>query len=173
VLKPLYLIGASQVGKTTAAQILASSGTIRHVDLDAVVKKRHPHRSRIESAQDGDIVEPILGELDAQRTNLPMLVTVGAGTQDRDRHHCDRKLEGWLAERSDRVILIEGDPDVLYSRNDAHQGNRAQFDTLEFGPKRCQIYATAGTVISFRDADQDEAASRLARAISDLPEAAG
>jgi len=153
------------VGKSTAAGALESGGTIRHVDLDAVLRSRREDRALILVTQDWAVVEPVLAEYDALTTDPPTLITIGAGTLDRDREHRDHKLEHWLIERRHRVILIEGDRAVLFSRTVVHQDAPERFAALEFGPARMRIYETAGHVVSFIGVGPAEAANRLAMTV--------
>lgn len=166
----MYLVGPSQVGKTTAAERLVGLGEITHVDLDRLVQEVDSARTLIEAVQDWALVGPVLNDLDAREATRVLVVTLGAGTQDRDREHQDHKLEQWLLGRRERVVLVEGDPDELFARSKSHRGNRSRFDLLELGNARLRIYRTALHVVSFAGVDEDEAARRLSQLVWEIVE---
>ena len=164
--RTIYLIGPSNVGKSTAAANLASSGLISHVNLDCELNRgRGDQNLDISVAQDWAIVGPLLEKFESLTTSPPTLVDIGAGTQDRDRHHRDHKLENWLIERSDRVILIEGDSGTVFNR---YSGTKQNFDLLECGEARRRIYGTAYKVISFAGVDVRGSPNRLEEAVRAL-----
>jgi shikimate kinase len=167
--RTLYLIGRSNVGKSTAASALGKLGEIIHVDLDGLLASQNGGRLTVQTAQDWNLVERILRECDAQQTDPRTVVDIGAGTQDRDRAFGDTKLERWLQERRDRVIWIDGDHDELYSRSVAHRDNLRRFDELEYGAKREQLRQSAANLVSFEHSDREESVRRLRAAILTCP----
>ena len=168
----LYLVGSSQVGKTVIAQGLAQEFRFDHRDLDRLLKQRDPSRELIDVAQDWAIVAPLLE--DAERSEEErVIVDIGAGTQDTDRRHQEPRLEEWLRLRTSRVILLAGSPDEIYGRSRAHEGHRARFDELEYGPARQRIYATASTTIDVGEFSLGVAVRRACEAILGLVQHAG
>jgi hypothetical protein len=161
----LYLIGPSNVGKTTSAEMLDAKGLVLHVDLDKVLKTSFPDQDLIGPAQDWGTVEPLLTHYDARVTDPLTLISIGAGTQDRDREWKDHNLQGWLEQRRNRVILIEGDRAELFLRSKVHT-DVAVFEGLEYGPERQRIYQIADRTVSFAGVSEEAGAECLARAIT-------
>ena len=161
----VYLIGPSQVGKTTIADLMAEAGEIVHVDLDRRLREVAGGRPLIEVAQDRAVVQPMLDELETNPSGLATLVSIGAGTQDMDRRHGDTWLMTWLMARSSRVILVDGDRDELYRRSKVHEGYRDRFIALEYGPARTAVYEAAGTKVSVSGLSKDDAALIMTKAV--------
>jgi hypothetical protein len=118
-------------------------------------------------AQNWAIVAPMLAELEssAAAKALPVVVDIGAGTQDMDRRWASPLLATWLAERSDRVCAVVGDLDEVFGPSVAHQGNRAQFDYFEDAPERQRLYGVAGTTVHVGGLGLENATHRIADTI--------
>jgi hypothetical protein len=164
----LYLIGPSNVGKSSAADQLAADAVVVHIDLDRLLAERDAARPLCAVAQDWAIVGPVLAALDDQEADLPVVVTIGAGTQDMDREHRNRRLETWLRARSNRVIYVAGDPDELFARSEAHRGHRDRFDHLEYGPDRQRLYDGAGITVFVAGLERLESIRKIESAIREV-----
>jgi hypothetical protein len=105
MVRPVYLIGRANVGKSTIGHILSDAGLVEHADLDRLLRDQFPNQDLITVAQDWTVVGRLLDELDHQELDQVLLVSLGAGTQDRDRAHGDHHLQMWLRGRRDRVIF--------------------------------------------------------------------
>lgn len=167
-MRPIYLLGPSGVGKTTIADRLAEQCDVQHKDLDRLLAHCHPARQRIEVAQDWSIVGPLLEALDTSDAADPLVVTLGAGTQDIDRARSDRRLEEWLQARANRVIFLKGSPDEIFARSVAHVDHRDRFDCLEYGPDRLRLYAIAQTAVDIGGLTLDEAVRCVGDAVREV-----
>jgi len=78
------------------------------------------------------------------KATLPVIVDIGAGSQDMERRSGDGGLRYWLSERSSRVISLNADPSEVCARNPHHGGNQRSFKYFEYAPKRLALYAVAG-----------------------------
>lgn len=137
----IYLIGPSCVGKSTAAAHLADTGEVTHLDLDGWIRE-----SRL-SSYTWPTVEPLFAELEAAEATLPVILDIGAGTQDMEHSHGDRGLRHWLSQRSSRVVLVDAPPEEISGRNPHHGGSHQSFLRYEYAPERLLLYATAGTSV--------------------------
>lgn len=135
----VYLIGPSSVGKSTAAAHLADAGEATHLDLDDWVQKYASPPS-----YDWPSIAPLFAELETRKATLPVVVDIGAGSQDMERRCGDCGLRNWLSERSSRVISLDADPSEVCARNPYHGGDQRSFDTYECAPERLALYAVAG-----------------------------
>ena len=127
------------MGKSTAATHLADAGEATHLDLDAWVQDTKA------PSYDWPSIAPLFAEVEAMTASLPVIVDIGAASQDMERHSGDSGLRYWLNERSSRVIAIDADPSEVCGRNPHHGGNQRSFDALEYAPERLALYAVAGT----------------------------
>ena len=78
------------------------------------------------------------------KATLPVIVDIGAGSQDMERRSGDGGLRYWLSERASRVISLNADPSEVCVRNPHHGGNQRSFEYFEYAPKRLALYAVAG-----------------------------
>lgn len=119
--RAMYLIGPSNVGKTSAARALADRGGVELIELDEILHYLRPDVPRILAAQDWDgLVLPLLTDLERTDSEPPVLVDIGAGTQDIDRALESPFLSQFLRRHRRRVILAEGNWDQIFMRSKAH-----------------------------------------------------
>jgi shikimate kinase len=160
----VYLIGPSRVGKSSAGRRLAKAGRATHVDLDDELVRADPRRPRIAVTQDWGLVVGVLEEIESRRSGPPIVVSIGAGTQDMDRQRGEPLLEEWLRTRTWRVIAIQGDREELFRRNTVHE-DRDVHDRLEYGPKRLRLYRLAGSTVDISGLDEEDAALKVGAAV--------
>ncbi len=152
-----YLVGPSGAGKTTLASALETQGLVRFVDSDVELKG-------VEGSWES--VLELLNSYESMNDTIPLLLAIGAGTQDIDRNDPQRPLRNWLRTRSEHVLAIMCSPNETFRR-------RAEFhDTLEsvlrteFAPARLDLYKIAGQSVSTSGHTESDSIGELARALN-------
>jgi hypothetical protein len=104
-----------------------------------------------------------LDEWEARDEVLPLVVAIGAGTQDIDRNDENRPLRKWLAGRSERVIAIMCTPEETQNRRSRFHASLESVDAVEFASDRERIYEVAIESINTSGLTESEGAEQLMR----------
>lgn len=155
-----YLIGPTGVGKTAIGQRLQALGAVRYVDLDDVLAAGLQGAELVRAVQDWGAVESALDDLDRSSGPEIVLVGIGAGTQDRDRHFGDGLLGRWLLDRSERVALLMASDPVLRARRTSR--GSPYDEELERSTARAIVQGSASVVIDVSGSDVDAEARKVA-----------
>lgn len=153
-----YLVGPSGAGKSTLGDLLANEGIVQFIDSDDVLVG-------VTGVQPWEAVLPCLLEWEACDADQPLLVAIGAGTQDIDRTNPSRPVWEWMTERRERVIAIRCTPDETLSRRSAHHISLQSVHNVEFDDARLQIYEVAKRSVDTSALTELEAALELVRAL--------
>lgn len=152
-----YLVGPSGAGKSTLGHFLATEGVIEFVDSDRVLGDGTGQWERVLLTLD---------EWEARDEVLPLVVAIGAGTQDIDRNVKNRPLRTWLADRSDRVVAIMCTPEETLARRSRFHASLESVQDVEFAAERVRVYEVANESINTSGLDGSEAAVQLMRALN-------
>ena len=158
----VYLIGPSSVGKSTAATHLEDVGEATQLDLDAWIQNSGA------GSYDWPPIASLFAEAEPMKAPLPLIVDIGAGSQDMERRSGDSGLRCWLNERASRVILIDADPIEICGRNPHHGGKQESFNALEYAPERLALYAVAGTKLVITGMSKEAAVTAVTDAFREV-----
>ena len=148
-----YLLGPSGAGKTTLGKLLADKGVIEFRDSDEVLGDRYGH---------WEAVEKELELWDSHSEALPLVVAVGAGTQNLDGHTAGQPLKQWLADdRREGVIAILCDPEETLNRRSGHHPSLQSVNGMEFNEARVELYELASESIKTTGRTKTESTEEL------------
>lgn len=106
-----------------------------------------------------------LNTWEAQNDGLPLLVAIGAGTQDIDRNDPQRPLWNWLSGRREKVLAIMCSPEETWDRRAQFHDTLASVLATEFDASRVRLYEIARESIVTSALTELEAAEELNRAL--------
>ena len=149
-----YLVGPSGAGKSTLGQLLADHGHVRFADSDEEFIGNA-------EGQPWPTVLPQLMKWESDKEDPPLLVALGAGTQDIDRTEPNSPVLEWLADHCERVIAVMCTPAETLSRRMAHHDSLQSVSNIEFDEARKQIYQLAAHRIVTSDLTESQAAVEL------------
>jgi shikimate kinase len=163
--RPLFIIGPSRVGKSTAARYVAGRlDRVAHHDLDLDVKPfRQPGVNPVITAQDWTVLHPILRAYESGIAELA-IVDIGAGTQNMVEHG-HREILDWLARPQSFVVLLTAEPTFAWNRwidgrPDMADEGFDRFLQQEFTGRR-ELYWLADRTIDVADRVADEVGDEL------------
>ncbi|WP_422757475.1 shikimate kinase [Paenarthrobacter sp. C1] len=155
-----YLLGPSGAGKTTLGKLLAEKGVIKFLDSDDVLGDRYDQ---------WEAVEKELELWDSHTEALPLVVAVGAGTQNLDGHTPGQPLKQWLADdRREGVIAILCDPEETLKRRSGHHPSLQSVHGMEFAEARVELYELASESIKTTGRNKPESADELLTALGTI-----
>lgn|GEM_PF-5127434 len=84
-----------------------------------------------------------LNSWDSDNDTIPLLVAIGAGTQDIDRNDSRRPLWNWLCSRREHVLAIMCSPEETLSRRSKFHDTLDSVNNTEFESSRVLLYEAA------------------------------